>query len=173
MMRRSLLVLVLATAACTEPTRPEAAPVGQLSATLAGASLSEQYEAQGRYLDPTDAPVTFAAARRAFRGDALSVGGWRARSGMQDALLLDLRGVDEPGVYPTTGGVFIYGSSDSEPGRIFRIAAGEVHISAASGDRLQGTFRATAIEMVPPVVGPSPDTLHILGGTFDIPVVIP
>ncbi len=172
--RRLLIAGLLLATACEDPNLPPQAPVGEMSATLGGA-ISEQYEVKGSYPGPhTGQPVTFAAVRPGVEAGTFSIGGWRARDPqIQDVLLVDLRGVAEPGAYPIAGGFLTYGQTATAPGRIFRITSGEVTIHIASGDHLEGTFHATAAEVVLPLGGPAPDTVHIADGAFDVPVVIP
>lgn len=174
-MRRLLLVAgLLLVTACDDPNLPGETPVGEMSATLGGA-ISEQYDAKGRYPGSrTGRPVTFAAAQRGPEAGMFAVGGWRARDPeLQDALMFELRGVAEAGVYPLTGGVLNHGRTETDIPRIFRITSGEATIHLASEDRLQGAFHAIAVEMVPPVGGPEPDTVSISEGTFDVPIVVP
>lgn len=167
------ILCVLVGTACDGPTTPERAPNGYLGVQLSGA-LAESYEAEGRYPGPATAPATFAAARRGTRPGVLSVGGWRSRDpGTQDALVLDLDQVAGPGVYPAAGVLTYARNGAARPvERSFRIISGEVELISTSGERLQGTFSATAVEIVPPL-GPLPDTVYLSKGIFDVPVVVP
>ena len=168
------ILFVLITAACEGTTDPEPAANGYLGVRLSGA-VSEHYEAEGRYPGPSTftAPATFAAARRGTQPGTLSVGGWRAKgNAVQEVVGLDLNSVTGPGVYSARGIVTLTGSSTATPtaSRSFLISSGEVELISTSGERLQGKFSATAIEMVPPL-GPSPDTVHLTGGLFDVPII--
>ena len=165
------LALVLGGAGCFDGTAPEEPVEGRLAATLEGA-ISERYEAEGSYPGPASGePVTFAAARRGSVDGAYLIGGWRRRGTLQDAIVLEVRSAGEPGAFPLTSGVLVYGQSRSNLAVHFEIVAGEAVLDVVGEDGLRGSFHGTAVEMVPPLPGRAPDTVHITNGTFDVPVL--
>lgn len=170
-MRLCLFVCVLVgLVACRDATAPEPTPMGSLSAVVSGAVV-DTFEATGAEPPPTRTPVTFASARVGVDPGGLGIMGFRARGELQDAVLLDLRGALQPGTYPASGS-FQWGIRDRDyiNGQVFRLVAGEVRITHRSNARVQGTFQATAVTALLPF-GATPDTVHILGGTFDVPIL--
>ena len=165
------VALVLAGVGCSDGTAPEAPVEGRLAATLEGA-VTERYEVEGSYPGPANGePVTFAAARRGSADGAYLIGGWRRRGTVQDAIVLEVRGAGEPGAFPLTSGVLVYGQSPSNLAVNFEIVAGEVVLNGVGEEGLRGSFHGTAVEVVPPLMGRAPDTVHITNGTFDVPVL--
>lgn len=164
------LMIFPALGACRSPVAQEQTPAGTLSATLSGA-IAESFHAEGPEPPPTSAPVTFASARTGVQPGALAVLGFRAREGLQDALLLDVRGVTGAGVYPADGSLQYGMNGDFTVGKIFVLVSGEVQLTAISSDRLRGTFAGIAVTIHSPFIGPPPDTVRITAGTFDVPVL--
>jgi len=175
-MHRWLFVLgvLLNLGACRSSTAPEPVPSGEVAALLSGA-VDGSFSAVGS--EPPDGELsTFASARSGALAGAFGIMGMRARSGVHDALLLELYGVTGPGVYPARGS-FLDGFEGPSfaslaGGRRFNITAGEIQISSVAGGRIRGEFSATAVEAImrfPPAA--PPETLQIRSGRFDVPIV--
>lgn len=172
--RHLTVLLALTTGACERATGPETAPNGYLGVRLSGA-VSGHYEAEGRYprSSPAWGPATFAAAQPGVQPGTFSIGGWRARAeARQDMVGVNVKNVSGPGVYPADGIVHVAEGGTASPSRSFLITSGEVELISTSGERFQGRFSATAVEMVPPL-GPAPDTLRLADGIFDVPIIRP
>lgn len=170
-MRPLLLAVLLLTAACHDPADPETTPVGELTATLSGA-VSERYVSSGPYPGPTTDPATFAAAQSGNDDGTYIIGGFRARgSGLQDAITIGLRSVDGPGSYPTESLIVSFGQSERTTGSYFTGTSGEVTLDVITVERLEGSFQGTALELLPPLSGRHPDTVHISEGRFSVPII--
>jgi len=166
------LSFVLALGACRSSTEPEPVPSGEVAALLSGA-VDSSFSAVGSEPPPGGELSTFASARPGVLAGAFGIMGIRARSGVHDALHLELYGVTGPGVYPAHGS-FLQGleGASFEGGRRFNITAGEIQIASVSGGRMRGEFAATAVEAIGVFPSPrSPDTLQIRNGRFDVPIV--
>lgn len=161
-------MLLLAAVGCGGPGEPET-PSGSLSVTLAG-GIADAFAAEGSFVSEAATAVTFAAGRFGLDTTALAIAGFRARGGVQDLVELDLYTYAGAGTYPATGSV-VYGAMPrATPGRPFAIVSGEVRIDAVMADRARGTFSGIAVErLVAP--GELGDTVRLLGGSFDVPLV--
>jgi hypothetical protein len=173
-MVRLLLVLslLLVLGACRSSTAPESVPSGELAALLSGA-VDDGFSAVGAEPRPSDGLTTFASARPGAVAGVYGIMGVRARSGVHDALLLELYGVTGPGGYPARGS-FLHGVQGSSfaGGRRFEMTAGEIQVTSVADGRIRGEFAAIAVEAImrfPPAA--PPETLQIRNGRFDVPIV--
>lgn len=167
-----VLSLPLILAACRLFASPEPVPSGELSAVLSGA-IHDTYKAEGSEPPHIGHSATFASARSGEHPGMFGIMGLRARGATQDALLLELRGAMETGVYPARG-FFRYGDPEMglDSGRIFDLSEGQIEVISITSERIRGTFEGTAVEVSNIFSAPRPpDTLRISEGRFDVPLV--
>ena len=157
---------LLGTACKSDPPTAAAAP-GSLRVTLEGPAGSQHYEVAGAFTSFRPGNSTYAAAMTGFATDEpYSLVAFRARGAGQDALFLQLPALTEPGTYVVTGFLSLGAAEFATPYTLTNIA---VTITAISRSRLAGEFQGLGVPVLP--FDMQPDTLHLSGGTFDVPVV--
>ncbi|MGH7457676.1 MAG: hypothetical protein ACREKN_01165 [Longimicrobiaceae bacterium] len=170
------LLVVILIAGCKDAVEPVPNPVGSLSFTYSGA-VDGTFDAQGEYPAPGAQPTSFAAAEPSPLGGGVAIIGLRTRDLVQDALILDVGTVTQPGTYSPRLSLFFYGvaAGNISPARLFMQEAGEVVVTSVSDERIEGTFTAILVAgdllfPMPPDTVP-PDTVVVTDGEFDVPII--
>jgi hypothetical protein len=148
--------------ACADASGPSTD--GTLRVELTG-FIADVFQASGPYPDSGFPTETFAAARPTAVPGTLAILAARVEGDAEDGIVLEVRDYEGPGTHAALG-VVRYGN------QFFEIVAGEIDISEGTSARVRGTFSGTAVSAVRfPGLGVPPDTVHLMNGVFDVPIV--